>query len=109
MYTKKVGAKPDFAEPVVLTTDRGGTSLEALCRQIHNSMVGQFKYALVWGVSSKHYPQRCGLSHGLEDEDVVQIVKKKVNTGEDGRGRFKTTSDKPLRIADREKKPALKT
>ncbi|PNW89062.1 hypothetical protein CHLRE_01g058886v5 [Chlamydomonas reinhardtii] len=109
VYTKKVGAKPDFAEPVVLTTDRGGTSLEALCRQIHNSMVGQFKYALVWGVSSKHYPQRCGLSHGLEDEDVVQIVKKKVNTGEDGRGRFKTTSDKPLRIADREKKPALKT
>jgi hypothetical protein len=25
------------------------------------------------------------------------------------RGRFKTTSDKPLRIADREKKAALKT
>ncbi|GLI60341.1 hypothetical protein VaNZ11_002461 [Volvox africanus] len=109
VYTKKVGAKPDFAEPVVLTSDRGGTTLEALCRQIHNSMVQQFKYALVWGTSSKHYPQRCGLGHQLEDEDVVQIVKKKVNTGEDGRGRFKTTSDKPLRIADREKKPALKT
>ncbi|EFJ50345.1 hypothetical protein VOLCADRAFT_80241 [Volvox carteri f. nagariensis] len=109
VYTKKVGAKPDFAEPVVLTSDRGGTTLEALCRQIHNSMVQQFKYALVWGTSSKHYPQRCGLSHQLEDEDVVQIVKKKVNTGEDGRGRFKTTSDKPLRIADREKKPTLKT
>lgn len=109
VYTKKVGAKPDFADPVVLTSDRGGTTLEALCRQIHNSMVGEFKYALVWGTSSKHYPQRCGLSHPLEDEDVVQIVKKKVRTGEDGRGRFKTTSDKPLRIADREKKPALKT
>ncbi|KXZ55228.1 hypothetical protein GPECTOR_3g37 [Gonium pectorale] len=109
VYTKKVGAKPDFADPVVLTADRGGTTLEALCRQIHNSMVGQFKYALVWGTSSKHYPQRCGLNHQLEDEDVVQIVKKKVNTAEDGRGRFKTTSDKPLRIADREKKPALKT
>lgn len=40
---------------------------------------------------------------------LEQIVKKKVRTGEDGRGRFKTTSDKPLRIADREKKPALKT
>jgi hypothetical protein len=35
-------------------------------------------------------------------------VKAKVQA-EDGRGRFKTTSDKPLRIADREKKPALKT
>lgn len=40
VYTKKVGAKPDFADPVVLTSDRGGTTLEALCRQIHNSMVG---------------------------------------------------------------------
>jgi hypothetical protein len=39
---------------------------------------------------------------------VLQIVKSKVKA-EDGRGRFKTTSDKPLRIADREKKPALKT
>ncbi len=25
---------------MVLTDDRGGTTLEALCRQIHNSMVG---------------------------------------------------------------------
>ena len=51
---------------------------------------------------------RCGLSHTLEDEDVVQIVKSKV-AAEDGRGRFKTKSDKPSRIADREKKAALKT
>jgi uncharacterized protein len=68
----------------------------------------EFKYALVWGLSSKHYPQRCGLSHQLADEDVVQIVKKKVKE-DDGKGRFKSTSDKPLRIADREKKAALKT
>jgi hypothetical protein len=26
--------------------------------QIHNSMLAEFKYALVWGLSSKHYPQR---------------------------------------------------
>jgi len=36
------------------------------------------KYALVWGTSARHYPQHCGLFHHLEDEDVVQIVKKKV-------------------------------
>ena len=52
---------------------------------------------------------RCGLSHVLQDEDVVQIVKKKVSSSEDGRGRFKTKSDQPKRISDREKKPALKT
>lgn len=38
------------------------------------------KYVLVWGTSSRHYPQHCGLSHILHDEDVVQIVKKKVQT-----------------------------
>jgi hypothetical protein len=54
---------------------------------------------------------RCGLTHQLEDEDVVQIVKQKVTTGgEEGKGRFKSTSTKgPARIADREKKAALKT
>lgn len=52
---------------------------------------------------------RCGLSHNLEDEDVVQIVKKKVVEAADGRGRFKSKSDAPLRISDREKKAALKS
>lgn len=36
------------------------------------------KYVLVWGTSARHYPQHCGLAHVLQDEDVVQIVKKKV-------------------------------
>lgn len=47
MYTKKVGAKPDFGDPVILSSDRGGTLLEHLCRQIHNSMVAQLNYARV--------------------------------------------------------------
>ena len=38
------------------------------------------KYALVWGTSARHNPQNCGLSQHLEDEDVVQVVKKKVHT-----------------------------
>ncbi|GFQ06581.1 developmentally-regulated G-protein 3 [Phtheirospermum japonicum] len=32
--------------------------------------------ALVWGSSVKHKPQRVGREHELEDEDVVQIIKK---------------------------------
>jgi len=33
------------------------------------------------------WPCRVGLAHRLEDEDVVQLVKKKVKTGEEGKGR----------------------
>mmetsp|Transcript_8943 Transcript_8943/g.25744 ORF Transcript_8943/g.25744 Transcript_8943/m.25744 type:complete len:400 (-) Transcript_8943:115-1314(-) len=109
VYTKKQGHKPDFDEPVVLTADRGGTLMANFCDQIHKTMQKEFKYALVWGTSVKHMPQRVGLQHELQDEDVVQIVKDKKASGEDGRGRFKTQSDAPLRISDRVKKEKLKT
>lgn len=100
VYTKKVGHKPDFGDPVVLrcallwraamgdgggfqmrrpvsaasspsaaprsccaltllrSEDRGGTSMRHFCEMIHNSLVADFQYALVWGTSSKHMPQR---------------------------------------------------
>ena len=35
-----------------------------------------FRYAIVWGSSVKHQPQKVGRDHPLADEDVVQIVKK---------------------------------
>jgi len=76
VYTKRRGEAPDFAEPVVLTAGRHGVSVESLCTQIHRSLVADFKYAIVWGASTKHSPQHVGLAHMLEDEDVVQIMKK---------------------------------
>lgn len=36
----------------------------------------QLKYALVWGTSTKHKPQKVGKDHVLQDEDIVQIVKR---------------------------------
>jgi hypothetical protein len=35
-----------------------------------------FNFAMVWGRSAKHAPQRCGIAHGLKDQDVVQVVTK---------------------------------
>jgi ribosome-interacting GTPase 1 len=35
-----------------------------------------FKYAIVWGSSVKHQPMKVGKDHELNDEDVIQIVKK---------------------------------
>ncbi|MQM08408.1 hypothetical protein Taro_041270 [Colocasia esculenta] len=108
-YTKPQGQQPDFADPVVLSTDRGGCTVEDFCNHIHRSLLKDVKYVLVWGTSAKHYPQRCGLSHNLHDEDVVQIVKKKEREEGGGRGRFKSHSNAPARISDREKKAPLKT
>lgn len=58
---------------------RGGCTVEDFCNYLHRSLIKEVKYVLVWGVSARHYPQHCGLSHILQDEDVVQIVKKKVS------------------------------
>ena len=71
IYTKRQGIEPDFGEALIV---RHGSSIEDVCDTIHRSMKETFKYALVWGASAKHVPQRVGLSHIVSDEDVVQIV-----------------------------------
>ncbi|XWS12129.1 hypothetical protein CRYUN_Cryun37aG0063400 [Craigia yunnanensis] len=108
VYTKPQGQQPDFSDPVVLSSDRGGCTVEDFCNHIHRSLIKDVKYVPVWGSSARHYPQHCGLGHVLMDEDVVQIVKKKEKE-EGGRGRFKSHSTALARISDREKKAPLKT
>jgi small GTP-binding protein len=82
VYTKKRGQPPDLADPLVLTSGRHGVSVEAACLQLHKSLVENHDYTFVWGRSVKHSPQRCGLSHALQDEDVVQIMVNKVQSKE---------------------------
>ncbi len=53
---------------------RSDSSIEDVCDSIHRSLKDTFKYALVWGASAKHVPQRVGLGHLVADEDVVQVV-----------------------------------
>jgi small GTP-binding protein len=76
VYTKKKGQTPSFDEPIVLTVGRGGYTLENGVKHIHKDLLSNFKFAMVWGTSTKYMPQRCGLRHDLQDEDVLQIVAK---------------------------------
>ncbi|KAG7270164.1 hypothetical protein CRUP_026165, partial [Coryphaenoides rupestris] len=64
IYTKKRGERPDFGDAIIM---RRGASVEHVCHRIHRTLANQFKYALVW---------RVGLTHIMEHEDVIQIVKK---------------------------------
>jgi ribosome-interacting GTPase 1 len=74
IYTKPKGQLPDYEQPVVMTQDK--CSIEDFCNAIHKGILNNFKYAMVWGCSVKHNPQKVGREHVLADEDVVQIVKK---------------------------------
>lgn len=73
VYTKKPGAPPDFEDCLIL---RKGVSVEHVCHSIHRTLVSAFKYAIVWGQSTKFSPQRVGLNHVMGDEDVICIAKK---------------------------------
>ncbi|OMH80184.1 Developmentally-regulated GTP-binding protein 2, partial [Zancudomyces culisetae] len=73
IYTKRASEYPDFDEGLIL---RSGATVETACHSIHRSLVDDFKYAAVWGTSTKHNPQRVGAQHKLENEDVIQIFKK---------------------------------
>ena len=76
VYTKKRCAAPDFADPIILTKDRGGTTVYHAIMQIHKELLSDFGSAYIWGRSCKFSPMRCGLSHELMDEDVMEIHKK---------------------------------
>lgn len=74
IYTKPKGQLPDYEAPVILSN--GLSSVEDFCNRLHRQLLQDFKEALVWGTSVKHNPQKVGKEHILNDEDVVQIVKK---------------------------------
>ena len=71
IYTKRKGIEPDFDEALIV---RNNSTIEDVCDAIHRTLKESFKYALVWGASARHIPQRVGLSHVVADEDVVSIV-----------------------------------
>ena len=71
IYTKRQSIDPAFHEALIV---RSNSTIEDVCDQIHRTLKDTFKYALVWGASAKHIPQRVGLGHMVSDEDVVQVV-----------------------------------
>ncbi|KAH9081831.1 developmentally regulated GTP-binding protein [Lactarius deliciosus] len=100
VYTKKRGAPPDLFDPICM---RKGSTIEDVCNGVHRSLATNFRYALVWvryilalrrysevshvahlaltipqGKSSKFapYAQKVGLTHLVQDEDVVSIFTK---------------------------------
>ena len=78
VYTKRRGIAPDLEEPVVLSDQRDGITVASATQAVSKELLAVFHFAYVWGRSTKHSPQRVGLAHVMQDEDVIQIVTKTV-------------------------------
>ena len=74
IYMRPKGGETDFKEPFIA---REGDTVEDICNKLHRRLKKEFRYALVWGKSVKFGGQRVGLSHILQDEDVLTIIKRR--------------------------------
>lgn len=72
IYMRPKGGETDYNEPLII---RRGSTIEDVCNKLHRKMKKEFRYSMVWGKSVKFGGQRVGLTHVLEDEDVLTIVK----------------------------------
>ena len=68
IYTKRRGQQPDLTDPIVLSSERSGLTVEAACKSVSKELLDIFNFALVWGRSTKFNPQRVGLTHVMTDE-----------------------------------------
>jgi len=74
IYLRPKGGKADYKEPLII---RKGNSVLDVCNKLHRKLRKDFRFGLVWGKSVKFGGQRVGLSHVLQDEDVLTIIKAK--------------------------------
>jgi small GTP-binding protein len=73
VYTKRRGEEPNLTEALVLSREHN-TVLD-VCRAVHKEFEKSFRMANVWGRSAKHSPQKVGLNHCMEDEDVIELIR----------------------------------
>ena len=72
IYMRPKGGETDFKEPLIIRSD---STIGEVCDKLHRNMRKEFRYGMVWGKSVKFGGQRVGISHTLQDEDVLTIVK----------------------------------
>jgi len=69
IYTKQPGKEKDYP-PIAL---KKGSKIKNLAENIHRDFIRKFRFARIWGNSTKHQGARVGLDHLLGDEDIVEV------------------------------------
>ena len=70
VYCKEAGKKADLNVPLIM---KRNSMISDMCNKLHKDFVGKFKFARVWGTSSKFPGQKLALKHVIHDKDVVEI------------------------------------
>ena len=70
IYTKEPGKKPKLDEPICL---KKGSTVKDAAEQIHKDFIKKFRFARIWGRAAKFPGAKVGLSHKLQDEDIIEF------------------------------------
>ncbi len=71
IYLKPPGREADMREPMLVKL---GSTVSDVCEVLHRDLRRKFRYALVWGPSSRFPGQTVGADHIMEDGDILSIV-----------------------------------
>ena len=70
LYLKETGKDADMAEPMIV---KQKSTIKDVCERLHKDFVTKFKFARVWGPSSKFPGQKFMLDHVMKDKDILEI------------------------------------
>lgn len=72
VYLHKQGeVNPDMETPLIM---KRGATVDDVCRKIHKRFKDDFRYGILTGPSAKFPKQKVGLSHELQDSDILKLI-----------------------------------
>ncbi|MBX8631601.1 MAG: GTP-binding protein [Thermoplasmata archaeon] len=71
VYMKPPGREADMKEPMLI---RGGSTIGEICDSLHRDLRRKFRYAIIWGPSSRFPGQTVGVDHAVADGDIISII-----------------------------------
>ena len=70
IYMKEPGKEADMNEPLIIFKN---ATIQDICHKLHKEFVSKFRFARVWGKSTKFPGQRLMLHHKLVDGDILEL------------------------------------